>query len=172
MPSGIPRHPNTASSPWNCFAKLTMATTQIPPDFKDFLTLLNSHHVEYLLIGGYAVAYHGYPRTTGDIDIWIAQNPANAQNVSRTLQAFGFPADNVSPDLFLVPNKVNRIGIAPLRIEILTAISGVTFAQCWPKRETAFFDTIPIPVIDLASLKANKQASARPKDIEDLRHLP
>jgi len=149
-----------------------MATTQIPPDFRDFLRLLNAHHVEYLLIGGYAVIFYGYPRTTGDLDIWVAQTPTNAQRISDALVIFGFSRADTPPDIFLLPNKVHRMGNPPFRIEILTDISGVDFARSWPDRQTAIIDGIPVNIIDIQSLKANKQASGRLKDLNDLENLP
>lgn len=97
------------------------------PDFKDFLKLLNSHNVDYLLIGGYAVGYHGYPRATADIDIWIAMNPQNAIKMVKVLKKFGFGVPELSVDLFLQMNKIVRLGNAPVRIEVLTSISGVDF---------------------------------------------
>lgn len=102
-----------------------MATIHLPPDFKEFLKLLNSHRVEYLLIGGYAVSYHGYPRATLDMDIWIAVNPENAKKIKVVLEQFGFSGTQLSEDLFLKEEKVIRMGNPPLRIEILTTISGV-----------------------------------------------
>ena len=101
----------------------------LPPDLKDFLKLLNLNAVEYLLVGGYAVGYYGYPRATGDMDIWIAKSPANAERVTEALKSFGFGASSISPSLFITPNRVFRMGNPPLRIEILTDISGVEFAE-------------------------------------------
>ena len=144
----------------------------LPPDLKDFLRLLNLNAVEYLLVGGYAVGYYGYPRATGDMDIWIARNPENADRVTTALQAFGFSASSISPALFLTPNKVFRMGNPPLRIEVLTDISGVEFSACWNARESAVIDDLPVNMINLDDLKRNKQASGRLKDKADLQHLP
>src|SRR5512147_490801 len=104
-----------------------MATIQLPPDFKEFLRLLNAHEVEYLLIGGYAVSYHGYPRATAGMDLWIAVSPTNAQRVVAALKEFGFDLPDLSPDLFLRPWQIVRLGMPPIRIEIATTISGVDF---------------------------------------------
>src|SRR5688500_14492642 len=95
---------------------------ELPDDFKEFLRLLRSHGVEYLLIGGYAVIYHGFPRATGDMDIWIAMDPENAQRMVDTVREFGFDTPDVSPGLFLQENSMVRMGNVPLRIEILTRI--------------------------------------------------
>jgi hypothetical protein len=95
-----------------------MATIHLPPDFKEFLQLLNAHQVEYLLIGGYAVGYHGYPRATADMDIWIAMHPKNAEKVVVVLKEFGFDVPALSTELFLKANQIIRMGIPPVRIEI------------------------------------------------------
>jgi len=100
-----------------------MATIQLPSDFREFLKLLNSHDVRYLLIGGYAVNYHGYPRATGDMDIWVDRDPDNAEKVTTVLRQFGFR--QASQELFTEPGNVVRMGVSPLRIEVLTTISGV-----------------------------------------------
>ena len=144
----------------------------LPPDLKDFLRLLNSNAVEYLLVGGYAVGYYGYPRATGDMDIWIAKTPVNAENVTEALRAFGFRASSITPSLFLMPDKVFRMGNPPLRIELLTDISGVEFAPCWAAREVAIIDDTTLNIINLDDLKRNKLASGRVKDKNDVSHLP
>src|SRR5438270_5539047 len=100
-----------------------MATIQLPPDFKEFLRLLNSNEVEYLVIGGYAVNYHGYARATADLDIWIGIAPKNAETVARVVREFGFAQADAAP--FLEPGNIIRMGVPPVRLEILTTISGV-----------------------------------------------
>lgn len=145
--------------------------THLPPDFKEFLALLHSHQVEYLLIGGYAVGYYGYPRATADMDIWIAIHPDNATKVCAALQAFGMTAPDLRPTLFLEKEKIIRMGVPPLRIEILTTISGVAFEDCYAQRQLITIDGIPVHLIHLDHLKKNKQASGRHKDLDDLEHL-
>ena len=173
-PFGAPNPTKQGWKPWSFYGEqcTAMTTILLATEFQDFLKSLNTQHAEYLLIGGYAVGYHGYPRTTGDLDIWFAQTPANAQKISRALQTFGFHADHVPAAMFLEPDCMFRMGNPPLRIELLTAISGIHFADCWPHRQTAIIENIPIPIIDLDSLKANKRASARYKDLNDLENLP
>jgi predicted nucleotidyltransferase len=149
-----------------------MAMLQLPADFRDFLRLLNSHGVEYLVVGGYAVAYHGRPRATGDLDLWIAVHPRNAANVVQTLQEFGFTSDEIAVDLFLRENQVIRMGVPPLRIEILTSVSGVAFDECYRAKVRDVVDGIPVDFIDLDHLKRNKQAAGRHKDLDDLESLP
>jgi hypothetical protein len=99
---------------------------QIPPDFKEFLRLLNFHQVEYLLIGGYAVGYYGFVRATGDMDIWVKIDPANANKVVKALKEFGFAVPELSPELFLKEEQIIRMGLPPLRLEILRQIVKIT----------------------------------------------
>jgi len=149
-----------------------MATIRLPPDFKEFLQLLNSHGVEYLLVGGYAVGYYGYPRPTGDMDVWVAKQQQNAENLVKVLQAFGFSTPDLSPVLFLKEDQIVRLGFPPLRIEILTNLSGVDFADCYTQRTQVVIDDVPVSLINLAQLKINKKASGRHKDLNDLENLP
>ena len=149
-----------------------MAMTSLPEDFKDFLKLLNSHKVEYLLIGGYAVGYHGYPRATADMDIWIGISKKNAQKLVFVLKEFGFDLPEIKEELFLQENKVLRMGNAPIRIELLTTISGVDFKTCYKDRVEDIIDGINIKIINLKKLKENKKASGRHKDLDDLDKLP
>ncbi len=142
------------------------------PDFQDFLKLLNSHKVDYLIIGGYAVGFHGYPRTTADIDIWIAINPSNAAKMVLVLQNFGFNVPELRPEIFLRQNKIIRMGNAPVRIEILTGITGVSFDDCYRNKTNAVIDGVQVNIISLADLKKNKKASGREKDLDDLKKLP
>lgn len=143
----------------------------LPPDFKEFLRLLNSARVEYLLIGGYAVGYHGYPRTTADMDIWIAVSETTADQIQRVLALFGFTPDDSTRAVLLTPDQVLRMGLPPLRIEVLTGISGRSFSDCYARREMVTLDDLTIPIISREDLKANKRASARHKDLDDLEHL-
>lgn len=149
-----------------------MATIQLPIEFKEFLQLLNSNGVEYLLVGGFSVGYYGYPRATGDIDVWINTSQENVANVTKALVEFGFDAANVNPQSFRRKNKVFRMGVPPLQIDILTDVSGVAFKACYKKRVVAQIDGIQVSVISLEHLKKNKRASGRHKDLDDLEHLP
>jgi hypothetical protein len=148
-----------------------MGTSLLPQDFKVFLKLLNSKQVEYLLIGGYAVGYYGYARATADIDIWIAIHPNNAQKIVEVIREFGFGSEEVSEKLFLEENKVIRMGMPPLRIEVLTTISGVDFEECYLERNVDLLDEIEVNIISLKHLKVNKKASGRLKDLADLEYL-
>jgi hypothetical protein len=149
-----------------------MATSLLPPDFKEFLLLLNSKEIEYLLIGGYAVGYYGYARATADIDIWIGISPENANRMVEALREFGFNLPGLTPDLFLQKDRIVRMGMPPFRIEVLTTISGVDFAECYGERVSTIIDGIPVEVISLYHLKINKKSSGRTKDLTDFEHLP
>ena len=144
----------------------------LPPDFKEFLKLLNDKNIQYLLIGGYAVGYHGYPRATNDMDIWIAINPQTAKKMVMVLKEFGFNVPQLSEELFLKEKSVVRMGIAPIRIEILTTISGVDFEECFKQRIVDEIDGVEINIIGLKHLKINKKASGRHKDLDDYENLP
>jgi hypothetical protein len=146
-----------------------MATILLPPDFKEFLRLLNARNVEYLLVGGYAVNYYGYPRATADMDIWIGIDPINAEKLAQMLREFGFP--QASGQLFQEREKIIRMGVPPIRIEVLTSVSGVDFAACFRNRTTVAIDGVPVNLISLTDLKANKKASGRLKDLADLEQL-
>ncbi|MCZ7572239.1 MAG: hypothetical protein M5U01_27110 [Ardenticatenaceae bacterium] len=134
--------------------------------------MLNSKQVEYLLIGGYAVGYHGYSRATADMDIWIAIHPRNAEKMVEVIREFGFAVDRLSAELFLKENNVIRMGVPPFRIEVLTTISGVSFEECYKERVTDILDEVEVNLISLKHLKANKKASGRLKDLTDLEYLP
>jgi hypothetical protein len=148
-----------------------MASLQLPADFKEFLKLLNEHQVEYLLIGGYAVGYHGYPRATGDMDIWVASHRENADKLLDVLNAFGFGTPDLSADLFLKENQIVRMGVPPLRIELQTTISGVSFSECYAEKIVDVLDEVEVQIIPLNRLKQNKRAAGRHKDLDDLEHL-
>jgi predicted nucleotidyltransferase len=148
-----------------------MAKPRFPADLREFLKLLNSARVEYLLIGGYAVAYWGYPRATGDLDIWVAVSDSNARKLVRILKDFGFDLPNLNPEVFLENDRIVRFGEPPLRIEILTTISGVSFNDCFARRARVRFDGLRVNLISFEDLKKNKAASGRPKDLDDLMAL-
>jgi predicted nucleotidyltransferase len=133
--------------------------------------LLNSKQIEYLLIGGWAVGYYGYPRATGDMDIWVSSKKENAEKLIKAFKEFGFDVPDLSIDLFTKENQVTRMGVPPLRIEVLTTISGVTFENCFANRKVAIVDDIKINLISLEDLKKNKAAANRYRDLDDLEKL-
>ena len=144
---------------------------ELANDFKEFLRLLRAHGVEYLLIGGWAVGYHGHPRATDDLDVWIAISATNADRVVKVLSEFGFNAPELSTDLFLKNDSIVRMGIEPVRIEVMTSISGVEFGECYRERLETTLNDVPVSLISLGHLKINKKASGRLKDLADLEQL-
>src|SRR5262249_33765945 len=144
----------------------------LPKDFKEFLQLLRANGVEYLLIGGYAVSYHGYPRATNDLDIWIAIAPDNTERMVRALRDFGFDSPQLSAELFAKEKSLVQMGTPPLKIEVTTFISGVQFDECYAERVVDVIDDVEVCLISLPKLKINKKASGRYKDLDDLEHLP
>ena len=147
-----------------------MTTIRIPRDFKEFLKLLVAHNARFLLIGGYAVNAFGYVRNTVDMDIWIGSDDENQARVIDAVRQFAFP--DVPADLLDEPDAMLRMGVPPLRIEVLKSISGVEFEECWPRRETLSVDDLEIPLISLEDLKRNKLATGRGKDLLDYEELP
>ena len=125
-----------------------------------------------MLVGGYAVNFHGHHRTTGDMDLWIAVDASNAERVSKALQKFGFSPQSVPSRAFLEQGKIFRFGIPPVRIELLTQPTGVEFEDCFSRRVMTRLDGIDVPVISLEDLKLNKKAAGRGKDLLDLESLP
>lgn len=124
------------------------------------------------MVGGYAVGYYGYPRSTGDIDLWVAIHPDNAQKLVRVLQEFGFASAGGDTTLFKQPGKVIRMGVPPVRIELLTGVSGCDFAECYALRTHGILDGVEVDIISLQHLKKNKRAAGRHKDLNDLENLP
>ena len=145
----------------------------LEPSFKDFLSLLNKHKVEYLVIGGYAVAIHGYVRGTSDIDIWVNPTSENADKMLTVMLDFGFGEYDFDIKDFLITSKSGfvSIGEIPFKIEILTKTLGVTFEEAYPHRKTASIDDIMVNFIGLDDLIANKKAVAREKDLNDIANL-
>jgi hypothetical protein len=140
------------------------------PDFKEFAELLNAHRVEYLVVGGYALAAHGHPRYTGDIDFWLARNPDNIERLLTALRVFGFGSLAPKPEDF-APDSVIQLGQPPRRIDLLMGIDGVHFEDCFQRREVITVDGLPLNFIGLDDFKANKRASGRLKDLADLEAL-
>ncbi len=140
-------------------------------DFKEFIQFLNDNSVKYLVVGGYAVAVHGHPRYTKDIDIWIEISLENANNLLKALQQFGFGSLGLNIQDFLNPDRIIQLGYPPNRIDLLTTIDGVDFANCYPARLEIIVDDITVNFIDLNNLKLNKKASGRFQDLADLENL-
>ena len=144
----------------------------IQTDFKDFIVLLNQYHVTYLVVGGFAVAQHGYPRFTADIDFWVKPNAENAERVVSALSDFGFAGPDISVEDFLRPKHVVQLGYPPNRIDLLTEVTGLEFNECWSSRQTIEFEGVTIHFLSLEHLKLNKRLVGRKKDELDLENLP
>ena len=140
-------------------------------DFKEFFQSLNANHVHYLVVGGYAVAFHGHPRYTKDIDIWIEMSPENAASIVTALDQFGFGSLELKKEDFLVPDQIIQLGYPPNRIDLLSTVPGVDFAACYASRLQVNVDGVLVNFIDLENLKKNKQASGRHQDLADLENL-
>ena len=148
-----------------------MTANQLSPDYKEFVELLNARAVEYMVVGAYAVARYGVVRNTGDIDVWVNPTPENAARVVQVLADFGVAGLGHTAADFTESGNIIQIGVSPIRIDVLTAIDGVSFAECYPDRQTAVLDGVPIAVISIHDLRRNKASTGRPKDKEDLRLL-
>jgi len=139
--------------------------------YKDMLQTLSAHNVEYLVVGAVALAAHGIPRATGDIDIWINATTDNAQRTYRALAVFGAPVGDLSQEELAIPGIVFQIGVAPLRIDILTKIEGVSFSDAWSEKMIVDFDGFPMPVLSKRLMIENKRSCGRSKDLVDLEAL-
>jgi hypothetical protein len=144
---------------------------KLTPDFREFIELLNAHEVRYLVVGGYAVAYHGYPRYTKDIDIWLWIHPENAKRIVKVLKDFGFESLGLQPDDFLENDTIIQLGYAPNRIDLILGLPGVDFEECYAKRIVEKLDGVEVCFIDLENLKNSKKASGRLQDLADVENL-
>lgn len=140
-------------------------------DFKEFIELLNVHNVRYLVVGGYAVAFHGYPRYTKDLEIWIELSPANADNVLKALDEFGFGSLGLKPGDFLESDQIIQLGYPPNRIDILTSLKNILFDECYKSKVVVDIHGLKINFIDLKNLKQNKRSTGRPQDLADAENL-
>jgi hypothetical protein len=141
---------------------------EVQPDFRDLLALLNAHKVEYLIVGGYALAFHGAPRFTGDIDIFVRPQRENASRVIDALAAFGFRFPNLTATDFENPNKVVQLGVPPVRIDLITSISGVSWEEAEAHKEPGTFGDVPVSYIGRQQYIKNKRSAGRKKDLADI----
>ena len=140
-------------------------------DFVDLLRAFVDADVRFMVVGAYALAIHGRPRATGDLDLWVDPTPDNASRVMRALAAFGAPMEQISEADFVSPGVVYQIGVAPGRIDIVTELSGVTFEAAWPGHIERPFGGVMVPVIGLEEFIRNKRATGRAKDLGDIEGL-
>ena len=141
------------------------------PDFKEFLQLLDQKGVRYLVAGGHAVAFHGYPRHTKDLHIWIEPDPENAEKLTSVMEEFGFASLELTIEDFLEPGTIIQLGHPPNSIDLLTTLTGIDFDSCFESRTTNTIDNIQVKFLDLENLKRNKRAVGRPQDLADLDNL-
>jgi hypothetical protein len=144
---------------------------ELSQDFKEFIESLNANRVRYLVVGGYAVAMHGHPRYTQDLDVWIDRTPANAQRMLRALSDFGFGSLGVKAADLEGVDRILQFGIPPNRIDVLTSIIGVRFSACFKQRVVVERSGVPVNFIDLEHLKASKRAAGRLQDLADVENL-
>lgn len=140
-------------------------------DFKEFIESLNTHKVKYLVVGGYAVAFHGHPRYTKDLDVWVSRDRANLTKLVEALRHFGVGALGYSTEALSPPDTFIQIGVPPVRIDILNSLLGVRFVDCYRKRNRKKIDGIEISFIDIESLMKNKAAVGRKRDLADIEDL-
>ncbi|MFN0140911.1 MAG: DUF6036 family nucleotidyltransferase [Pyrinomonadaceae bacterium] len=144
---------------------------ELPQDFKELFEYLNEHKVEYMLLGGYAVIAYGYIRATSDIDVVVSSGQENARRLMKALAEFGFRETELRADLFTEPDSVVRIGVEPMKIEILNYLKGVNFEEAYSRRRSVQVEDISVDLIALPDLLANKKAVGRPKDLIDADEL-
>jgi len=140
-------------------------------DFKELLALFNAHNVNYLVVGAYALAFHGAPRNTGDIDILVEPSPANAQKIVAALNDFGFGSLGLTHEDFEKPDQIIQLGVPPVRIDIITSISGVSWGEAFEGRVADFYGDVPVHYIGKLQYIKNKKASGRLKDLADVESL-
>ena len=141
------------------------------PDFLDILSALSAEGADYLVVGAYAVAAHGAPRATGDLDVWVRPTPENAKRVMSALRRFGAPLHGLTEQDLSAPAVVFQMGVPPRRIDVLTAIDGVAFDEAWPHRTRVKEGALEVAVLGLGDLLRNKRAAGRPKDLADVERL-
>lgn len=140
-------------------------------DFKEFIQSLNDNGVRYLVVGGYAVALHGYPRYTKDMDVWVEMTAENAAKIINALNQFGFGSLDLKEDDFTAPDQIVQLGYPPRRIDILTTLPGVEFSECFSSHVIVDMEGVSVNFIDVENLKKNKKATGRHQDLADLENL-
>jgi hypothetical protein len=143
----------------------------MPPDFVDLLSAFIDAEVRFLLVGAHALAVHGRPRATGDLDVWIDATPENASRVIHALRAFGAPLEGVTAADFSRPGIIYQVGLPPLRIDVLTELTGIDFQRAWPNRVTQPVGGLAVPVLGREDLIRNKTATGRLRDLADIEDL-
>ena len=143
----------------------------ISPDFADLFRILRKHEVRYLIVGAYALIYYTEPRYTKDLDIWVDSEQGNAERVYNALKEFGAPLRGVRPKDFSKSTQFYQIGVAPVRVDIISGLKGLKFERAWKRRKKSKYGRIPINVISLRDLITSKEASGRDSDMRDVKKL-
>ncbi len=143
----------------------------VQKDFADLCSLLNANNVEFLIVGGYAVAFHGAPRFTGDLDVWVRPDAANLRHMLEAVRQFGFPAEGISEDYLLDKQKILQLGRVPVQVHIMSSVSGLDWGTAWSSRVAGTYGGVLVPFIGREALLANKRASGRMKDLADVEAL-
>lgn len=143
----------------------------VQPDFKDLLELFNSQAVNYIIVGGYALAFHGAPRTTGDIDLFVETSPENAQRILTTLHNFGFESAGLKMSDFETPGQVVQLGVPPVRVDLITSLTGVSWDAAYDGRVEGVYGEVPVFYLGREQFLSNKRALGRRKDLADLEAL-
>ncbi len=143
----------------------------VNPDFRDLFFELNAAEARYLVVGAHAVTFHSVPRYTKDVDLWVEPSPENADRVLSALSKFGAPVENLRADDLRTAGVVFQIGIEPNRIDLLTSVTGLEFGGAWSRRVASEYGGVPIHVLGLDDLIANKKAIGRPQDLLDVEWL-
>ncbi len=144
---------------------------EVQPDFRDLLALFNKHQVEYIIVGGYALAFHGAPRYTGDIDIFVRLNPLNASHIMAALDEFGFGSAGLTAADFQKTNTVVQLGVPPVRVDVITSITGVSWEEAFANRAVGKYGDLSVNYIGRGQFISNKKATGRKKDLADLEAL-
>lgn len=144
---------------------------EVHPDFKELLTLFNSYKVDYIIVGAYALAYHGVPRATGDLDIYVRADKQNAQRILDALKEFGFGSMNLNIDDFAQPDQIIQLGVPPVRIDLITSLTGVSWEEAIRGAENGFYGEVPVKYLGKEQLIVNKRTLGRKKDLADLESL-
>jgi hypothetical protein len=144
---------------------------EIQPDYKELLELLNAHNVDYIIVGAYALAFHGAPRFTGDIDIFVKPDPENAERILAVLKEFGFGSLDLDKSDFQQPDQVIQLGVPPVRVDLLTSLTGVPWQQAYSGKVKAAYGDVPVYFLGRSEFIANKKALGRKKDLADIEAL-
>jgi len=144
---------------------------KVQPDFRELLALLNGHNVEYVIVGGYALAFHGVPRYTGDLDILVKPVPANARQILAALEEFGFGLLGLTAEDFILPDRVVQLGVPPVRVDFITSLTGVPWLEAFAGRVAGKYGDVRVYFIGRDQFIANKRATGRKRDLADLEAL-